>query len=514
MRKRFLFLLSFLMILAIASVGMAGEASTADRMISFAEESYAVYTGKQLKLNAIIENVSPSAPQQTQLTWTSSDQAVATVTANGTVAGKKAGKVFITAAAKDNEAVNAKVVVEVRVPVQSVQINEKNISVMVGGNADAAKKQLSVSIKPENAFFQTGKWTSSNNAIATVDSNGVVTGVNIGTASITFTSDDPNGTKKAQVNVKVGQAVTGIIAPAEEVVHVRKNLALRPEVLPKEAANKKLEYYSSDPTVAKVSPAGQVTGVSNGEATITCRATDGSGISAEIHVTVFQPVQSLKLSQNQLDAFAGKTSEPLYVIISPADAKYKDVTWSSSNNAIATVNEKGEVTGIAGGEVQITATSNEPVSGQEKPKSVSCRVKVSQAVEYIGLAKNEKKSTNRKLVLDLTVLPETATNKKVEWTTSDKKVATVKNGVVTIKKHEGSTIITAKAKDGSGIYATCEVTVGFSGIVMQIGSYVHREGAYTWGVDNFDGNGVLPEKKEGLIVEVPGQNPKHSASNF
>ena len=103
------------------------------------------------------------------------------------------------------------------------------------------------------------------------------------------------------------------------------------------------------------------------------------------------------------------------------------------------------------------------------------------------------RSTDKKLVLSLTVLPETATNKSVVWTTSDKKIATVNNGVVTIRKREGTATITATAKDGSGIYASCDVSVGFSGTVIQIGSYVRRMGAYYWDVSNFKGNGLRPQ---------------------
>ena len=492
MWKKLTIILLVLMTILVAAFGLAEE-STADRTICFEENGYVIYVGRQQKLNATVENILETAPKQTQLVWTSSDQDVAAVNAGGMVNGKKAGKATITAAAKDNESISASVEVEVRVPVQSVQINEKNVSVVVGGKEEAAKTQLSVAIKPEDAFFQNGTWSSSNESVATVDSNGVVTGISAGNASIMFTSDDPNGQKKAQTNIRVGQAVTQINAPAEISVHVRKGINLRPEVLPQEASNKKLEYVSSDPSVAAVSPAGQVTGGADREATITCKATDGSEISAEVRVKVFQPVQNLKLDKMQLNAFVGKTSDPLVVTVMPADAKYQDYTWSSADESIATVNEKGEVTGIAGGRTQITATSNEPVNGNEKPKSVTCQVTVSQSVEYIWLEKNEKKSTDKKLVLSLTVLPETATNKSVVWTTSDKKIATVNNGVVTIKKREGTATITATAKDGSGIYASCDVSVGFSGTVIQIGSYVRRMGAYYWDVSNFKGNGVRPQ---------------------
>lgn len=497
MLRKAVMILSILLAAFIVSLGVAeGVATEADRTISFTESEHVVYVGKRLRLDVTVEKTADTAPRQTLLIWTSSDENVAAVNADGVIIGKSAGRATIKAAAKDNENIFAAVEVEVRIPVQSVQINENNVPVVVGAKEEAAKAQLSVTIKPEDAYFQSGVWSSSNEKIATVDSNGVVTGISPGNVSIIFTSDDPNGQMNARANVRVSQAVTEINLPAEEVVHVRQGITLRPEVLPNDATNKKLEFVSSDPSVATVSAYGQVTGVANGEVTITCKATDGSDISADVHVKVFQPVQYLKLDKTQLNAFVGKTSDPLVVTIVPENALYQEYTWSSSDESIATVNEKGEVTGIAGGRVQITATSSEPVSGNAKPKSVTCQVTVSQSVDYIWLDINQDKSTEKKIVLNLTVLPETATNRNVVWSSSDNKVATVSNGVVSIKNHEGTATITATAKDGSGIYANCDVNVGFSGSIIQIGNYVRRMGSYVGYVTNFTGNGKIQKDED------------------
>ena len=71
--------------------------------------------------------------------------------------------------------------------------------------------QIRVSIKPEDAYFQTGVWTSSNEEIAEVNENGVVEGHKPGTVTISFTSDDPTATRKTQIQVKVNQAVEDYI---------------------------------------------------------------------------------------------------------------------------------------------------------------------------------------------------------------------------------------------------------------------------------------------------------------
>lgn len=97
---------------------------------------------------------------------------------------------------------------------------------------------------------------------------------------------------------------------------------------------------------------------------------------------------------------------------------------------------------------------------------------------------------------------------------SNKKIATVKNGVVTIKKKGGTATITAMATDGSGIYASCDVNVGFSGTTITIGSYVRRVGTYTWSVGNFSRNGVKPaEESPEVLLESYEFETKDSEVN-
>ncbi len=379
------------------------------------------------------------------------------------------------------------------IPVNGLKLAVNRIIVMTGETAEP----VSCTVLPENASNKNILWASEDETVATVDQNGAVTGVKAGRTKVTATAEDTaKGTKKTVLNVEVIQPVKTITLDLTEAeLGVGARAKVNAAVAPEDATSKKLTWSSSDKSVVQVSANGDLTGRGIGEATVTCEAADGSGVSATVKVTVFQPVKNLKLSTNKLNVFAGKTSEPLQVTVLPADARYQDVIWTSSDETVATVNEKGEVTGIAGGRAQITATSVEPVSGKAKPKSVTCQVQVSQAVEYIGLEKDEEKSTDKKLVLKVIVLPETATDKNVVWSTSNKKIATVSKGTVKIKKREGTATITATAKDGSGIYASCDVNIGFSGTVIQIGSYERRWGTYVWNVRNFTGNGTPPAEQ-------------------
>ncbi len=458
-----------------------------DRTIKFDQESYMVYLKSPVKLEPAVEKVLETAPDKTKLAWVSSDETVAKV-ANGTVTPVAAGKATITAIASDNELIFGSC--EVQVINAVAKLTSEETAYALGLNVpEMSEKTLSVEVLPEDAYYKDVEWFSSDENIVTVDENGKIKAVGLGTAKVTAKSKDPFKAQRApqiDFNVTVVKVVTGIeVSSDSQVLGQGMTQSIEYKVIPEDATNHKMEFVSSDPAVVAVAKGGKMTGKGGGECDITVKAMDGGEASATFHIKVVVPVKSIQLDKKQLNALAGLKSEPLAVTVSPSDAEYQNYTWSSSDETIATVDDKGVVTGVAGGTAIITVTSAEPVP---EPKSASCKVTVTQAVEYIGLEQDYEKSSDRQLVLKLTVLPETASNKRVEWSSSNTDVATVSNGVVKFKKHEGSATITAKAKDGSGIYASCNVTVGFSGSVIRIGSFEHREGVYTWWTGEFTGN--------------------------
>ena len=155
---------------------------------------------------------------------------------------------------------------------------------------------LVASIDPVYATIQTGMWTSSNEAVATVDPAGNVTATGAGNAVITFTSDDSSkGKKTASCKVRVAQAVTAVeMKETSGTITVGKPVQLKATVQPQKAANKKLEWYSSNEEIATVSTNGQVKGLKPGEVTITAKSADGP--SAEYHATVEMKPVTLKVS--------------------------------------------------------------------------------------------------------------------------------------------------------------------------------------------------------------------------
>ena len=165
-------------------------------------------------------------------------------------------------------------------------------------------------------------------------------------------------------------------------------------------------------------------------------------------------VTSIKLNKTSATLYL-KNTLTLKATVSPSNASNKNVTWSTSNKSVATVSSKGVVTPKKTGTVTITAKAKDG-SG----KKATCKITVKQHVTKISLSKTSLSlKTGSASTLKATVSPSNASSKKVTWSSSDKKVATVNSkGKVTAVK-AGTATITCKAADGSGKKATCKVTV-------------------------------------------------------
>ncbi|HWT75349.1 MAG TPA: Ig-like domain-containing protein [Mobilitalea sp.] len=228
--------------------------------------------------------------------------------------------------------------------------------------------------------------------------------------------------------------------------------SLTPSVLPADTTNQTLTFTSSDTDVASVSSAGMITGVSEGSATITVTTNDGSNIKRSCKVTVTNPVTGVKLDKTNATLYVGKTLT-LKATIKPSNATNKDVTWKSSNTAVATVSSTGIVTGKKAGNVTITATT------KDGEKIAKCSVKVIVPVKSVKL--NKTKYTMKKdtfYQMTETVAPTNASMKNCEWTSSNPDVAVVLQTGLVVAIKPGTVKITVKTADG-GKVATCSITV-------------------------------------------------------
>lgn len=291
------------------------------------------------------------------------------------------------------------------------------------------------------------EWTSSDESVATVDETGTVTAVAAGEANVTASVKDAD--IAASTHIKVVVTPTGVAAPEsiDLVTNGENTKDLDAKLVPADATDVKLAYESSDESVATVDETGKVTAVANGECTITTyvtaktedaeaselsavvveaadsEETDDSvatmpedlaamdsafgvvpeDLKAETKVTVTTNVESVTLDKTEGVLTVGNTVT-VTATVTPDTTTNASVTWTSSDEAIATVDSEGKITAVAPGTATITATSDSnpdasaayAVTVQAKKVVTSTSTKTSSKSNsgYAGSSSNAGNSSN------------------------------------------------------------------------------------------------------------------------
>jgi uncharacterized protein YjdB len=294
---------------------------------------------------------------------------------------------------------------------------------------------------------KTVKLSSSNKKVATVTQKGKVTAKKAGKATITAKVAKKKYTCTVTVK-KSKSSKTGVssisLNSTSKTLYIGDTAQLKATISPSNAANPTVTWSSSDDTVATVSD-GLVTAKAAGTATITAKA---GSCSTQCTITVKKiEVSSVSLNVTSKTVYVGESFN-LSAAVSPFNATDSSVTWSSSNDAVATVSD-GYVTTKTVGTTTITATVGS--------HSAQCTITVKK-IEVSSVSLNVTSKTvyvGDSFTLSATVSPDNATDPTVTWSSSNENVATVSDGVVTANA-SGFATITAKAGSRS---AQCLVWV-------------------------------------------------------
>ena len=237
---------------------------------------------------------------------------------------------------------------------------------------------------------------------------------------------------------------------------IGSTLTLNATVLPSDATDKSVEWSSDKEDVATVTTSGVVTAKGNGTATITVKTKDQEK-SATCEITVAQWVTSVTLNSPSLTLNEGQ-EQTLIATVNPTNADDPSLTWTSSDENIAKVDQTGNVTAVSKGTATIKAEAKDG-SG----KYASCSVTVKRLVSSIQLNKTSlvlfRGTSNVSETLTASVIPSDASNTAVTWTSSNTSVATVSSSGVVTGKSRGTATITVTANDGNGAQVSCEVEV-------------------------------------------------------
>ena len=299
----------------------AAEAALVKVTVTLDKTSATVYTGKTASLKTTSNDAAKT------VTYTTSNNAVATVSSTGVVKGVKAGTAVITATCG-----NAKATCKVTVKTSTIKFAASAASVYTG---------KTVTVKATATPSATVTYTTSNKAIATVSSTGVVKGIKAGTVTITATTS--TGLKTTcKVTVK---APSVKFAKSSAVVYTGKTATVKATL----AGVSSVTYKSSNTKIATVnSKTGTVKGIKAGTVTIT--ATSGK-LKATYKLTVKNP--TFTLTKSSATITKGKTTT-----IRSKATPVSTVTYTTSNKKVATVTGKGVVKGISKGKATITVKCN------------------------------------------------------------------------------------------------------------------------------------------------------------
>ena len=431
--------------------------------------------GATVQLTATVLDGNGQPVKDATVTWQSSDELVATVSAQGLVTALMNGTARVTAT---SGSATAGIDVTVLQSAGSIVIAPMEATLMSLG----AKVQLTATVLDGNGQPVEGAvvtWQSSDESVATVSVQGLVTALMNGTARVTATS----GSASAGIDVTVMQSAGSIVIEPMEatLMSLGAKVQLDATVLDgngQPVAGAVVTWQSSDEAVAAVSAQGLVTAVMNGVTRIW--ATSGSAMSS-IAVKVMQSAGSIVIAPEMATLMSLGAKVQLEATVLDGSGQPVDgavVRWSSGDESVATVNAQGLVTAVGNGVARITATSGSASSGID--------VSVMQSAGSIVIAPDEATlmSLGETVQLTAAVLDQNGQpvdGAVVTWQSSDEAVATVSaqglvkavsNGVARITATSGSASsginVSVMQSAGSIVIAPEEATLMSLGATVQL----------------------------------------------
>jgi uncharacterized protein YjdB len=399
--------------------------------------------------------IAEGAASVTQVDW-SSFGTRSTATWTISTAGTYYLKVYTSSSAMD-------AVLSLKYAITQDDVAVTGISSITNGDStifQGKTLQLYANVLPANAANQNVTWSSEDPKVVSVDSNGLVTGMTLGSAVIKATADG-GYTASTTITVAEPVPVTGVTVTAGDVGHrgetqahpyplaLGTGISLTATVLPETATEQAVTWSVSDDTVLQVNQYGKVFAVGSGNAYVTVTTVEGSQTATfwiEVPNETYY-VKGISMSPSTATIYMGEDGVDLTAKISPSYATNQNIIWSSNDLSVATVDQSGHVTPVSTGYVTITATATE-----NSTIAATCQISVQPARTRVTSISFEKTTVDVGLYGTVTlqpiIQPANATDQSVTWESSNKTVATVsRNGVVTAL-NIGQATITATTKDG------------------------------------------------------------------
>lgn len=357
----------------LESLYLPTTASTATR-ISFLSDSLYLKEGQELTIQQLTKGVFVDSKEA--CTITSSNVTAVSITGDKIKAGTKGQMAILTLkAGTTTKTIKVYTTDETgKIPTQAVVLNKTFVTLNPGKT-----EQLKITYLPDYATASIGtvKWTSSNEAVVTVDAAGKLTAKAAGKAIITAITSDGNVMYCIVTveNIKVSKIT--ITTTTSNKIATGKKVTLKAAVTPSNAYNKGVTWKSSNTKVATVSSSGVVTTkkkMGGKTVTITATAKDGSGKKASYKIYVKKGIVKKVYISGVKSVKAGKK---LYLKgkTSASSGANRTLKWSSSNTKYAKVSSKGTVTTYKAGKKKSVKITARAVDGSGKSKTVTIKIK-------------------------------------------------------------------------------------------------------------------------------------------
>lgn len=288
---------------------------------------------------------------------------------------------------------------------------------------------LKANILPRNVTFPAISWSTSDDVVS-ITTKGVITALKEGTAIITATSEDKKDIiANHQITVKVPlpvmpQSVTAHLETNNMPLYTSQKLQV--EFYPDNVSNKEVEY--------EISPAGFIEIENNiirtmkaGDVSIVVKSTANNDIKTlpiPLKVTGVAIVQTEKLTSEEINEISVGRKQNLKVEVLPSNATDKNVSFFSSDESVATVNENGEILGIRAGQVTIKAIHDYD-HNLIIEKAISVKNVAVESLKIINLTSETQLISGKTMQLGIEFSPMDCTSKNIIWSTSDASIATV-----------------------------------------------------------------------------------------
>ncbi|MCC6773380.1 MAG: Ig-like domain-containing protein [Gemmatimonadaceae bacterium] len=441
-----------------SSDGVTGTSAITVRVVPIATVTIApasanLTTGNTVQLTAQMLDAAgnPISPSGRAVSWSSAAPSIATVGASGVVTGTSAGIVTITGTVEGVTGTAS--IIVTNAPVSTVQVAPAAPQLTVGTSA-----QLSATALDAGGNVVTGRpvtWTSSDPAVATVSTSGLVSALAAGSAQLTATVDGVRGT--ATVTVSQVSVARVQLNPASASLLVGGTVQLSATATDSAGnplTGRVIAWSSGSAAVATVSSTGLVSAVGAGTTVITATI---DGIRATASITVADvPIASISLSPSSASVTAG-SSVALAATVTDAKGNVltgRVLTWTTDNSVVATVSQGGIVAGVSAGGATITVSGAS--AGQSTPVTTSAKVSVTApsvkgpaSVVIAPLTGSIHVGTRYARQVSAQVFDAAGApmpNEVVTWSTSDPSRLVATTGAVST-----SAVLTASAAPASGM---------------------------------------------------------------